>query len=92
MMTTTTGGAARDGVARTLAANRMARFRVYLLRDRSLGDCGGGRTEEPRRRASPVCDHQSSREAFPFMAYRDGKVASVAARVMRISSESSRSK
>ena len=63
LMTTTTGGArARDGVARALAADRMAAPRgLPHVGDRPLGDRERGRAAQPRRRAAPCARASTSR-------------------------------
>jgi sarcosine oxidase subunit alpha len=87
LMTTTTGGAARvmAWLERWLQTE-WPHFKVYLT---SVTDhwataaVVGPRSREVVR---AVCaDIDFSEEAFPFMSYREGTVAGVAARVMRIS-------
>ena len=87
-MTTTTGGAARvlAWLERWLQTE-WPHLEVYLT---SVTDhwatAARRRPEEPRRCCRPcAATSTSSPEAFPFMSYREGTVAGVPARVMRIS-------
>jgi sarcosine oxidase subunit alpha len=87
LMTTTTGGAARvmAWLERWLQTE-WPHFKVYLTSVTDHFATAAVVGPKSREVLRAVCgDIDFSPEAFPFMSYRDGTVAGVAAKVMRIS-------
>ena len=86
-MTTTTGGAARVMAwLEELAAVRVDRIaRLLHQRDRAVGHCRHQRAARAQAAGGADRDIDLDPATFPFMSFRDGKVAGVPARVYRIS-------
>ena len=71
---------------RGVAADRVAGpARVLHQRDRAVGRGRDQRASGARGRLGDGTDVDLSREAFPFMTFRDGQVAGVPARLARVS-------
>ena len=84
LMTTTTGGAATFAWLERWLQTEWPELKVHLT---SVTDhwAGSGGRAKSRRAQEGLPRHRLSAEAFPFMAWREGTVAGVPARVFRIS-------